>query len=170
MNYSEPLSFQVFVFFKALASGVLIGVLYDLLEVIFKTISGIRKSIIIKDLLFCFFASLFSFFFMVLYNNGIVRFNLVLAQAIGAIVFHICLGKYIFTPLLNFFLFIKKSIIALVTPFLKLFERICNKITRLAEAMSERIKKAFKNKKLKAKSKFVKHNFFHKKKREQNTE
>ena len=40
-------------------------------------------------------ASVISFFFMVLYNSGQIRLNLMLAELFGGLAFHFSLGKYI---------------------------------------------------------------------------
>ncbi len=124
MNYSEPLYQQIFVFLKAIASGIIIGLFYDVLETIQKVISDKKSVVITKDLIFCFISSVFSFFFMVLYNNGRARLNLLLAQLLGAFVFHLCFGKYLTKPIMKMGLWLKKIVFILFSPFVKIYKRV----------------------------------------------
>ena len=145
MNYSEPLYQQIFVFFKAIGSGIIIGLFYDVAETIQKIISDKRNVVIAKDLLFSFFASVFSFFFMVLYNNGKARLNLLIAQFLGAFVFHVCLGKYLSKPIYKIGLCFKRLLFVLLSPFVKIYKRIAV----LFETLLLKIKVCAENKKQK---------------------
>lgn len=93
MNYSLPLSQQIVVFVKAAGSGIVIGIIYDLIYTLRVLISEKRKWIVFQDVLFGVIATMVSFFFMVIFNSGIVRFNLVAAQAVGAAAFHFTVGR-----------------------------------------------------------------------------
>ena len=80
---------------------------------------------------------------MVMYNNGVVRFNLITAQALGAVVFHLCIGKYIFTPMLNLAVAIKKLLFLLLTPifgFYKSLVQFKNKAVNIITLKTESIK------------------------------
>lgn len=99
MTYKEPLSDQVLMFVSAVGPGVIIGFLYDVIFSFFRAFGNKRIIIISADLCFSILATLFSFFYMVVYNNGIVRLNIVIAHIIGAVAFHFTLGKYISKPI-----------------------------------------------------------------------
>ncbi len=95
MNYSEPLVNQVTVFCRAVGSGVLLGIIYDAVSAV-RMLFGERKSVyVFFDTLYFVIASLVSFFFMVLYNSGQVRMNLMLAELFGAVALHFSFGKYL---------------------------------------------------------------------------
>lgn len=95
MNYSEPLISQITVFCRAVGCGVLLGIVYCVFSLARMTL-GERKSIyVLFDTVYFLFASVISFFFMVLYNSGQARFNLMLAELFGAVSFHFSFGRYI---------------------------------------------------------------------------
>ncbi len=98
MTYREPLSDQVLIFISAVGPGVLIGFLYDVIFSFFRSFGKKRPVIITADLCFSLLATLLSFFYMVVYNNGTVRLNIIIAQVMGAVAFHFTLGKYIEKP------------------------------------------------------------------------
>lgn len=95
MRYTVPLSDQVLMFISSVGPGVIIGILYDVITSFFGRLSKKRGVIIAGDLLFGLSATLISFFYMVIYNSGIVRLNIIIAQIIGAVAFHITMGKYV---------------------------------------------------------------------------
>lgn len=95
MTYAEPLLNQVLMFIRSVGPGVIIGILYDVIFTFFRTISVKRYVIIAADLTFSIIATLISFFYMVIYNSGTVRLNIIVAEAIGAVAIHITMGKYV---------------------------------------------------------------------------
>lgn len=119
MNYSEPLISQVIIFCRAIGCGILLGVLYGVISFI-RMLFGERKGIyIIFDTAFFIIASFVSFFFMVLYNSGQVRLNLMLAELAGGTAFHFSVGKYILERCSVYFDFIRKILSLLLSPFRK---------------------------------------------------
>ena len=95
MTYTEPLLNQVLMFIRSIGPGVIIGILYDVIFTFFRTISTKRYVIIAADLTFSIIATLISFFYMVIYNSGTVRLNIIVAEVIGAVAIHITTGKYV---------------------------------------------------------------------------
>lgn len=102
MTYSEPLISQINYFLLSLGFGVLIDIWYILVMFIRKCISEKRSAVAIGDVIFGVTVSVASFFFMVLYNNGQVRLNLIAGQFVSAVVLHFVLGskvlKFLNTP------------------------------------------------------------------------
>lgn len=139
MNYSEPLVSQVTVFFRSVGCGIMLGTLYDAVCLV-RMLFGERKSVyIFFDTAYFLSAAIISFFFMVLYNSGQIRFNLMLAELAGAVVFHFSLGKYILEKYARQLSHIRKISFFLIGPFLK----VCKKIQSTSEKLcSERLKKA----------------------------
>ena len=95
MRYTEPLSNQVLMFISSIGPGVIIGLLYDVIFAFFRRLGKNKATTIIGDILFSTVAMLISFFYMVVYNNGTVRLNVAVAQIIGAVAFHITMGRYV---------------------------------------------------------------------------
>lgn len=98
MRYTEPLSNQVLMFISSIGPGILIGLIYDVVFSFIRASSDKKVFIIISDVSFSLVATLISFFYMVIYNSGTVRLNIILAQLIGAAAFHYTLGKYVSVP------------------------------------------------------------------------
>ena len=99
MTYAEPLSNQVLMFIRSIGPGVLIGFIYDVIFTFFRTFSNKRPVIIAADLTFSIIATLITFFYMVIYNSGTVRLNIIVAEIIGAVAFHFTMGQYMAKPI-----------------------------------------------------------------------
>ncbi len=95
MNYSEPLINQITVFCRAAGCGILLGILYDGVSLIRMTVGEKKGIYVFFDTVYFLLASVVSFFFMVLYNSGQVRLNLMLAELVGGAAFHFSLGRYV---------------------------------------------------------------------------
>ena len=120
MSYSEPLSSQLGYFFYSLGFGVIVELWYVLVIFIRMCIGDSKRAVIIADLIFCAVAGLASFFFMVLYNNGQVRLNLISGQIAGACVTHIIIGGRILKYSEKFTLAVRGLIHLLFIPFFSL--------------------------------------------------
>ena len=131
MRYTEPLSDQVLMFIASIGPGVIIGILYDIITSFFGRLSKSNAVIIIGDLLFGITATLISFFYMVVYNSGTVRLNIVIAQIIGAVAFHITMGKYVARIVGFISMIIGKAVAAVSYPLTLLLRKTmkaCSKI------------------------------------------
>lgn len=128
MNYSEPLISQVTVFFRSVGAGIILGIIYDALSFV-RIVFGERKSVYVTaDIIFSLIASVFSFFFMVLYNTGQVRFNLMLGELAGGLAFHFGMGKYFLNTAEKYILKIRKVLMLIMSPFRKILLKIKDKI------------------------------------------
>ncbi len=97
MSYSEPLANQIYRFVLALGFGVILGVIYELLVLIRTLISEKRWAVITQDITFAILSAFLSFLFMLVYNEGIVRLNLIFASFLSLFAFHrVCSGKIIY--------------------------------------------------------------------------
>ena len=97
MNYTEPLINQVYRFSLAVGFGVIMAVIYETFSFV-RIIFESRKVTFICDIIFSVVFTVMSFFFMIVYNDGEARFNLVAAQLLGLVSFHIAFGKYLLSP------------------------------------------------------------------------
>ena len=109
MRYTEPLSNQVLMFISSIGPGVLIGLIYDVIFSFFRALSDKKAFMIISDISFSVIATMISFFYMVIYNSGTVRLNIILAQLIGAVTFHYTLGRYLGVPIIFFSNLLRKT-------------------------------------------------------------
>ncbi len=124
MIYSGPLSDQIIIFIRCIGLGVLLGLIYEVFSALRCMISDKIPAYVICDVAFSLIATLISFFFMVLYNNGRVRLNLVFAQLIGGVAFHMSCGRYLLKPLTFIVVKIRRVISTLFLPVKKLIEKL----------------------------------------------
>lgn len=124
MNYAQPLSNQIIVFIRSVGLGVLLGFIYEVFCVLRGLISDKRWAYILCDLSFSLAATLISFFFMVLYNDGTVRLNLIVAQLMGGAAFHLSAGAHIAKPLIFIGQRLRRAVLLVLHP-LKIIYKKC---------------------------------------------
>ncbi|MBQ7117917.1 MAG: spore cortex biosynthesis protein YabQ [Clostridia bacterium] len=123
MNYSEPLITQVVIFCRGIGCGVLLGAFYDAVSAVRMLFSERKSVYVFFDTLYFLFAALISFFFMVLYNSGQVRLNLMAAELFGGMAFHFSLGRYVLGRYASELLKIRKILSFFISPFRKSAKR-----------------------------------------------
>ncbi len=153
MTYREPLSNQVLIFISAIGPGVLIGLIYDVIFSFFRAFGKKKAIIIAADLCFSVSATLISFFYMVIFNSGTVRFNMILAQLIGAVAFHFTLGNYLSKPVAFVADFIAKLIGFIVYPVAIVCKKSGEYIRKKREKATQHLK--LKGKNVNAKKKII---------------
>lgn len=94
MIYTEPLFNQISRFAVSVGFGFIICILYFAVFFVRKAISDKKGAVIVQDIAFGIIATILSFFYMVIYNNGEVRINLLIGEITGAVVFYFAVGKY----------------------------------------------------------------------------
>ena len=135
MSYTEPLLNQVSRFLMSMGFGFILCVLYLAFSFL-RMIMGEKKWMyIFSDMLFGITATVLSFFFMIIYNNGQVRFNLVLGQMIGGIVLYFTMGRYLTKTIEAVSLTVRKAVRVFLMPavlylrsFPSFFIRLYNKL------------------------------------------
>ena len=146
MTYSEPLLSQFNYFFYSLGFGIIIDLWYVVVIFFRMCLNNKKSGIIIADIIFSISTSVASFFFMVLYNNGQVRLNLVAGQLVGAWVTHIILGgkvlRYVrkITPVIN------RSLGFLFIPFVSFKKVILIAMGKIRKLSKVKFEKSDKNK------------------------
>ena len=141
MRYTQPLSDQVLIFISSIGPGILIGFLYDVIFSFFRTFGNKKTLTITSDLLFSLAASLLSFFYMVIYNSGTVRLNIVIAQLIGAVAFHYTLGRYLSKPVEFIAKILTKLIKAIAFPFKLIFKKSAGYADKLWDKIKVRCRR-----------------------------
>ena len=143
MNYSDPLMNQVIVFFRSVGAGIILGFVYDAL-CFCRIIIGERKSVYVTfDIIFSLAASVISFFFMVLYNTGQVRFNLMLGELFGGLAFHFSMGRYFLSVSGKYITKIRRITAFIFSPVKKIIAKTAARIKALYE---KTLKSALQNK------------------------
>lgn len=124
MNYSEPLISQAVIFLRAIGCGILLGAFYDA-AMLLRMLFGEKKAVyVFFDIAYFTAASVVSFFFMVLYNSGQIRLNLMLAELFGGTAFHLSLGKYVLRRCYVYIRLIRKIQAFILKPFRKAAEKL----------------------------------------------
>ena len=141
MTYAEPLSNQVLMFIRSIGPGVLIGLIYDVIFTFFRTFSHKRAVIIAADLTLSIIATLISFFYMVIYNSGTVRLNIIIAEIIGAVAFHLTMGRYIAKPVSFVATLLGKTVNFILYPCVFLLSRTKTLFGKLRKMKSPKEKK-----------------------------
>lgn len=160
MTYSEPLFNQISRFVSSIGFGFVICVLYLVLVILRTVISDKKWAIITQDIIFGVLTTVLSFFFMVLYNNGEVRWNLVLGEALGGGVLYYTVGRHILSFMKKPTELLRRFIALSLTP-LKLY---ISAFPKFFKGIFFKCKSAFKNKEPKKKVKKNKENTKEKKK------
>jgi len=99
MSYSQPLINQPRVLFLSIGLGVLLSVIYVLIQGVLRLLGEGRLSYYLADAIFVVTVTLVSFFLLVLYNEGRVRRHLIVGKGAGFFFFYYSVGRYIYTAL-----------------------------------------------------------------------
>lgn len=102
MSYTEPLSNQIYRFILAVGFGIILGIIYEVIVLLRTIISRKKAAVITQDIIFSIIASILSFFFMLVYNEGVVRLNLIFAEGVGLYAFHLAFGCRFTLPIKRF--------------------------------------------------------------------
>ena len=140
MTYAEPLSNQILIFIRSIGPGVIIGILYDVIFSFFRTISNKRCVIVTADIIFSVSATLISFFYMVIYNSGTVRLNMIIAQIVGAVTFHMTMGRYVAEMTTFISKIIGKTVAFIFTPFIRLYRKLLSRLGAFKEKINAKRK------------------------------
>lgn len=95
MIYSEPLYNQISRFIGSIGMGFLLCALYIIVKVFFRVFGKGKVTVMVSDGVFCLVTAFVSFFYMVMENNGNVRFNLVAGQLIGGFLLYFTVGRFL---------------------------------------------------------------------------
>ncbi len=101
MTYSEPLINQISHFLSSVGFGFVMCIYYMAVRLFFRILSRKKWALMTGDAFFSVTGSFVSFFFMIIDNNGQVRFNLIIGQLIGALALYFTLGRYLMKPLMK---------------------------------------------------------------------
>lgn len=95
MTYIPGLREQTVLFFKSMGFGFILGIVYDVfrtVKVIFIKDTGNKKSVYIRDLIYCIFCTFSVFVYNLVVNNGEFRLYVLFGSLLGFIVYYFSLG------------------------------------------------------------------------------
>lgn len=82
-------------FIQAMFSGMILSAVYDVLRIFRNVIRHRRIWISIEDFIFWNFVGIFLYIVIFTGNNGILRWFIVVSALLGAVLYHIGIGKFI---------------------------------------------------------------------------
>ncbi len=90
--YTIGIAFQTKVFLLSLGLGFILGVLYDVFRIVRLIVSAGKKAAVVQDILYVLFVTFFTFIFMLVVNEGRLRFYALLGQTLGFFVYYFAFG------------------------------------------------------------------------------
>lgn len=126
MSYSEPLLNQIRVFFLSIGVGAFLCLCYIAVQSLFRLFGKGDRVYYFADGAFCVVFAFISFFFMVLYNSGQVRFHLVFGEAVGFFALYLSVGSYIEKALLKAAESIRRGIGLVLLPVRLVTRHFCS--------------------------------------------
>lgn len=112
---------QTVIFLYAVALGAILCAVYDVFRIIRIAFGGKITAVFIEDIIFSIIALLMTFIFVVAFNNGELRFFVLLGELIGFTVYYFTIGKLTMGISKAIISLIKKLINLLLMPFVKFF-------------------------------------------------
>ena len=141
MTYSEPLISQLNYFLLSLGFGFFIDLWYVAVILLRMCLSESKAAVITGDIFFSITASVASFFFMVHYNNGQVRLNVIVGQIASAVVLHIILGSKIISVMKKPACTIRRGISFIMIPVRTYFSLLPIGIKKIKKHTREKMEK-----------------------------
>ena len=84
---------QSLVFLYAILLGTLLGAIYDLFRIIRISFGGKVVAVFIEDIIFSIAALVLTFVFVIAFNNGELRFFILIGEFLGFTVYYFTVGK-----------------------------------------------------------------------------
>jgi hypothetical protein len=87
---------------------------------------------------------------MVIYNSGTVRLNMIIAQIVGAVAFHMTMGRYVAEVTTFISKIIGKTVVFIFTPFILLYHKLLSRFGGFKEKINAK-RKSYQKEKTKKK-------------------
>lgn len=112
---------QTIIFLYATALGAMLCAVYDVFRIIRIAFGGKITAVFVEDILFSIIALVLTFIFVVAFNNGELRFFVLIGELLGFVAYYFTLGRLTMSVSKMIISLIKKLFNLLVMPFVKLF-------------------------------------------------
>ena len=149
MEYIQGLPAQTELFLLSLGFGFLLGILYDVFRTLRMMIGSSDKLIFAADLLYFLICGVLSFFFLLVTDEGRLRFYTVLGEALGWMIYYFSLGTVAMKVSAAAVRTAKRLMSFVFKPIKFVIRKIMMFFKKIADFIKKRIKKNSK------KSKFI---------------
>lgn len=152
MKYGLSISDQISHFLFAVGFGFLIGIFYRIVFAVRQTKSNKKSAYIVQDVFFSVVTTVLSFLFMLVYSNGEVRLDLIVAIFVGSAIYFVTVDKLVKSIVEPVALLIKKLIGLILSPAvaaLKLIKKLSKKCKASMLKTNEKLKDIGKKAKMK---------------------
>ncbi len=149
MEYIQGLPTQTGLFLFSLGFGFLLGILYDVFRTLRMIIGSSEKLIFAADLLYFLICGVLSFFFILVTDEGRLRFYTVLGEALGWMIYYFSFGTVAMKLSASAVRAVKKLISLIFKPIKFILRKIIALINKIVIFLKKRIRKNNK------KSKFI---------------
>ena len=120
MTYLQGVDEQLKIFLYSLGMGAILCMLYDIFKALRVMMNFGSKLIFLQDLIYSVFASILTFLYLLLMNNGRVRLYILLGEVLGFLTYYFTLSKLFNNSLYIFKRKITALQIKLFTPLRKI--------------------------------------------------
>lgn len=123
MSYLQGVDEQIKIFFYSLGTGGILSLIYDSFRIIRDSFKSNKLTTFLCDLIFSVIASIITFLYLLLMNNGRIRLYIFIGEALGFLIWYFTLGQ-IFKSAINS---LKRKIQSTQTKLKGLFMKLKNK-------------------------------------------
>lgn len=132
-----PILAQTTSFLYAMALGAVLSLVYDIFRIIRVAFGGKKTAVFVEDLLFSLVALVLTFVFVIAFNNGELRFFVLIGELFGFVVCHYTVGRVILSFSRAIINGVKWVLKLIFTPILKLFKKTLLKIREIKKKLSK---------------------------------
>ena len=132
-----PILAQTNSFLYAMALGAVLSLVYDVFRIIRVAFGGKKTAVFVEDLFFSIVALILTFVFVIAFNNGELRFFVLVGELVGFVICHSTIGRIIIVFSKAIINAIKWFLKVISTPFAKLFKRILPEIKQIRKKLSK---------------------------------
>ena len=132
-----PILAQTTSFLYAMTLGAVLSIVYDVFRIIRVAFGGKKTAVFIEDLVFSLVALVLTFVFVIAFNNGELRFFVLIGELLGFVTCHYTIGKIIIgfsRVIISGFKWLLRLIF---NPIVKLFKKILPRIRRTKKKLSK---------------------------------
>jgi spore cortex biosynthesis protein YabQ len=90
----EASVYQFNVFVYSLILGVILGMLYDVFRIVRIIFKPKEFGVFIQDMVYFILSAFLTFIFMIGFNDGEIRFYVLIGEGIGFCVYHLTVGRF----------------------------------------------------------------------------
>lgn len=132
-----PILAQATSFLYAMVLGAVLSVVYDVFRVIRVAFGGKKMAVFVEDLIFSLVALVITFVFVIAFNNGELRFFVLVGELLGFVVCHYTIGRIIVGFSRAIINGVRWFLELIFTPIIRLFKKILTKTKETKKKLSK---------------------------------